>query len=129
MYGAGTGLDCNPGAGDGRRDTMTTYVVTLSSRRPVVAGCPFCHRTLPLTFHHLVPRKLHRRPRFRRQYSREALGRGIYVCRDCHDAIHRTYDEMGLAKSFDTPEKLAADPALQRHFAWLARQRRRHQER
>lgn len=106
---------------------MTLYNVTRSTRRPVTAPCPFCRRSLSLTFHHLVPRKLHRRPRFRRQYSREALGRGIYVCRDCHDAIHRSYDEMALAQGFDVPEKLAADPALQRHFTWLSRQRRRHE--
>ena len=44
---------------------------------------------------------------------------------DCHDAIHNTYDEMQLATSYATPEAIESDPVLQRHFAWLSRQRRR----
>jgi hypothetical protein len=80
---------------------------------------------MELTFHHLIPRKLHRRPRFRKQYDRERLAQGIYVCRECHDAIHTTYTEMELAKGLASPEALLADPVLSRHFAWLSRQRRR----
>ncbi len=80
---------------------------------------------MALTFHHLIPRKLHRRPRFRKQYSREQLAEGVYVCRECHDGIHSTYTEMELARDFATVEALLADPQLARHFSWLARQRRR----
>ena len=68
---------------------------------------------------------MHRRPRFKRRHSRDELGRGVYVCRDCHDFIHRTYDEQELARRLSTPEALANDPTLQRHFRWLRRQRRR----
>ena len=103
---------------------MSNYPVTRATRRTVSGDCPFCHRALPLTFHHLVPRKVHRRPRYRRRFSREQLALGIYICRDCHDAIHRTYDELALATRFDSPQSLADDPPLARHFAWLARQRR-----
>ena len=95
------------------------------SRRGGSGPCPFCRRQLPLTFHHLIPRKLHRRSHYRRSYSRERLGRGIYICRDCHDGIHRTYTEAELAKHYDSPRALAEDPALRRHFLWLSRQRRR----
>jgi hypothetical protein len=79
---------------------------------------------MDLTFHHLIPRKLHRRPRFRKQYERERLAQGIYVCRECHNAIHTTYTEMELAQGLASPEALLADPVLSRHFAWLSRQRR-----
>jgi len=77
-----------------------------------------------LTFHHLIPRKLHRRSHFRRHYDKEALNRGIHICLDCHRAIHRRYDEMTLGRSLNTLEALQADPDLARHFAWVARQRR-----
>ena len=97
--------------------------VTTSSRRAVRARCPFCGRDLPLTFHHLIPRKLHRRTRFRKQYSREQLNRGIDICRQCHDGIHERYDEMTLYRDFDQPDKLIADPALARYFDWVARQK------
>ena len=85
--------------------------------------CPFCRRQLPLTFHHLIPRKLHRRARFRKQYSREALNRGIDVCRQCHDGIHDRYDEMRLYREYSTPQALAEDPELRRYFDWVARQK------
>lgn len=104
---------------------MSPFNVTAVTRRRVAAPCPFCGRRLALTFHHLVPRKVHRRPRYRRRYSREELARGIYLCRDCHVAVHRRFSEAELAASYTTPESLAADPALARHFAWLGRQRRR----
>lgn len=67
---------------------------------------------------------MHRRKRYHRHYSRETLAKGIYICRDCHDAIHRTYDEQQLAKAYATPELIGLDPKLMRHFAWLSRQRR-----
>jgi 5-methylcytosine-specific restriction endonuclease McrA len=85
--------------------------------------CPLCHRTLPLTFHHLIPKKLHRRTRFKKRYSKAELNQGVSVCRRCHDGIHDHYDEMTLAQRFATVESLLADPALQTHAAWVAKQK------
>ena len=97
-----------------------------SRRRGATLGrCPFCARETMLTFHHLIPKKVHRRSRFRRSYSRAQLNSGITVCRACHDGIHKRYSEMELARRFASAEALAADPDLSRHFAWVARQRRR----
>lgn len=78
---------------------------------------------MALTFHHLIPKKLHRRVHYRRHYTRDELALGIHICRDCHNGIHRFYDEMHLAKYLNTSESLAADTQLKRHFAWVARQR------
>lgn len=79
---------------------------------------------MPLTFHHLIPRKLHRRARFRKQFSKAHLAQGVYLCRECHDAIHSAYSEMELAQRLASLAALLSDPPLSRHFAWLARQRR-----
>lgn len=86
--------------------------------------CETCGRSTALTFHHLIPRKLHRRPRFKRLYDRETLNAGVHVCRACHRGIHRSYDEMTLGREFNTLERLVGDPVLARHFAWVARQKR-----
>ena len=80
---------------------------------------------LPLTFHHLIPKKVHRRRHFSRRYDRNILNQGTYICQDCHQHIHATYDEMRLATDYSAIETLINDPVLQRHFRWLARQRRR----
>lgn len=104
---------------------MTAAIEVGPGRRRAGAGtCPFCRRWLPLTFHHLIPKKLHRRRRFRKDFSRDTLAQGILICRACHSAIHHRYDEMELATRLNTPASLLADPPLRRHFDWLARQRR-----
>jgi hypothetical protein len=86
--------------------------------------CRLCGRRRPLTFHHLVPRKVHRRSHFRKHYSRDELQQGIAVCQLCHKGIHRLYDELTLAKRLSTLEALRADPAIQRHCGWARKQRR-----
>lgn len=95
-------------------------------RRARWGACPCCERELDLSFHHLIPRKVHRRAYFSRRYSREQLSAGVYLCRDCHDAVHCHYGEMELAKNLNSLERLIGDGKLARHFSWLARQRRQH---
>ena len=86
-------------------------------------NCSLCLRHTALTFHHLVPRKVHRRTYFRKHCSREELARGIYVCRKCHNGIHKLFDEMQLAKALNTLEKLRENTDLDRHVQWVARQK------
>lgn len=78
----------------------------------------------PLTFHHLIPKKLHRRDYFRKKFSRMELSRGIDICRFCHDGIHDRYDEMTLGKKLNSLEALRGDAALRNHIAWAARQKK-----
>lgn len=85
--------------------------------------CPLCKREVPLTFHHLIPRKVHRRNHFKKHYDKETLNQGIYICRPCHSGIHKYYDEMQLAKDFNTLDALQQDPDLQKHFSWVAKQK------
>lgn len=84
--------------------------------------CPLCQRVVPLTFHHLIPKKLHRRPRFQKHYSKADLNQGVWICRLCHNGIHDHYDEMTLGKEFSTLAQLQADPNIQRHAQWVAKQ-------
>ena len=85
--------------------------------------CACCGRVVSLTFHHLIPRKVHRRKGFRKKYSKEELNIGVHICRKCHRGVHATYDEITLATRFDTLEKLLGDDALANHFQWVAKQR------
>lgn len=80
--------------------------------------CAFCGREVPLTFHHLIPRKLHRRAYFKKNFEKSELRQGVNICRQCHNGIHDLYDEMTLFQKFSDPESLMQDPALKRHFAW-----------
>ncbi|MEM9530156.1 MAG: hypothetical protein AAGA23_04510 [Pseudomonadota bacterium] len=88
-------------------------------------ACPLCGRETPLTFHHLIPKKLHRRKRFRKRYSREELNRGVRICRLCHNGIHRMFDEMTLGQELNSLELLREQESLIRHARWVSKQRRR----
>jgi 5-methylcytosine-specific restriction endonuclease McrA len=87
------------------------------------SSCPLCHRKIELTFHHLIPKQLHRRNYFKKNYSKEELQEGVYICRQCHKGVHKSFTTMELAKSFNTLEKLQSDPAIHRHCEWVAKQR------
>lgn len=93
------------------------------SSSPETSGCALCRRRVPLTFHHLIPRKTHRRARFKKRYSKRQLADGVDLCRLCHSGLHGLYDEMTLATRFNTLSLLQADPAISRHVRWVSKQR------
>ena len=86
--------------------------------------CELCGRKAPLSFHHLIPRKVHRRKRFKKQFSRQQLAVGVKLCQLCHRGIHRLYDEMTLATQLYTKESLADDPVIRKHVHWVRKQKR-----
>ena len=95
----------------------------MKSSRIKSGECLCCGRFTLLTFHHLIPKKLHRRAFFRKNFDKEALNSGLNICRLCHDGIHDLYDEMQLAKNYPSAQALLADEALQKHFAWVAKKK------
>lgn len=92
-------------------------------RRSDHGQCPLCLRETYLTFHHLIPKKMHRRTYFKKHYSKLELAQGIDICRQCHNGLHRTFTEMELAKQFTTIESIRANPSLADYFAWVAKQK------
>lgn len=87
------------------------------------SACLCCRRLVPLTFHHLIPRKMHRRKGFRRRFSRDELNIGVHVCQKCHRGIHALYDELTLATRLHNLDLLLSDDTLTSHFKWVAKQR------
>jgi len=85
--------------------------------------CECCGRDSDLTFHHLIPRFLHKKKWFKKNYTRDQMNQGIDVCSDCHKGIHSIYDEQILGKQFNTKEKILTDKALKKHFVWVSKQR------
>ena len=86
--------------------------------------CKLCARDAVLSFHHLIPRKMHRRQHFRKKYTKQQLAEGVYICQLCHRGIHKLYDEMTLAKEFNTLDKLLDDADVQKHITWVKKQKR-----
>lgn len=85
--------------------------------------CPCCLRTCNLTFHHLIPKKLHRRAHFRKHFDKDQLNEGVALCRQCHNGLHQRFDEMALAKHYCSLDRILADEELQRFFNWVGKQK------
>jgi len=84
--------------------------------------CELCEREMPLTAHHLIPRETHRKYR-KKGMTQEELNLTTKICRPCHSAIHRTYDNQTLGAHFNTVEKLLGDEAILKFVKWAAKQR------
>jgi hypothetical protein len=83
--------------------------------------CELCERPVgKLTRHHLIPRHLHRKKRFQKLFSREdMIARTLWVCRPCHNAIHKARSEFELGLYFNTREKLLEVEELRTFVEWL----------
>jgi hypothetical protein len=86
--------------------------------------CALCGRARPLTFHHLIPRAVHRKKRYKKLYSKEQMRLvGLWLCRLCHVGVHDLIpDEKELARDYNTRERLLAHPAIARHVDWVRKQ-------
>ena len=94
--------------------------------RQQIKACELCGREgLKLTEHHLIPKAVHRKQRYRRMYDRDdMLTRKLLVCRPCHNAIHRCIpDEKELAMHYPTREALLENEELQKQIRFLAKQK------
>ena len=87
--------------------------------------CELCGRSVSLTFHHLIPRTLHRKPRYQKRYTKDEMRhRGLYLCCLCHNGIHTLIpDEKDLGQTFNTKEALLAHEPMARHVAWVRKQK------
>ena len=83
--------------------------------------CELCLRQAPLTRHHLIPKALHGKSYVRKRFARqERITATLWICRPCHNQIHRLFSEKELALSFNTRDALLADPRLRTFVDWLS---------
>jgi hypothetical protein len=95
----------------------------MQSRSHRERRCALCQRaTTHLTRHHLIPRIVHRRPRTRRNFTRDQRLSVVLLCRACHKQIHSLFTEAELARTYCSIEALAAHPQVARFVGWVARQ-------
>lgn len=88
--------------------------------------CALCQRHLKGrgSRHHLIPRACHRKPWFKKRFSREQMHVTIEVCGECHAAIHDLIpDERELGHSYHTVAELLTHPGIQKHLVWVRKQK------
>lgn len=85
--------------------------------------CALCERKRPLTFHHLIPKKVQKKSILLKQFSKEQmLTMGLLVCTDCHKTIHRHIDHIDLGRFYHTKEALLGHPEIGKFVKWVAKQ-------
>ena len=83
--------------------------------------CELCGIEAELTKHHLCPAS-----KCKNKYKqiKEDDNNHIWICRQCHDHIHATYDNSWLRDNLNTIEKLLADDKIMSFVSW----RKKHPE-
>ena len=83
-----------------------------------------CGRDKPLTFHHLIPRTNHGNKWFKKRFDRlDMTYRGVWLCRACHEHLHRTFSEKELGRNLNTLDDILAEPQIQKFVGWVKKQR------
>lgn len=101
---------------------MTKISVPYSlSPPPMPEACELCQRQgEALTKHHLIPKTHHNKPKIRKRFTRQQrLTQILWVCRPCHDHLHRCFSESELAARLYTKEALLAETCMQTFLAWI----------
>lgn len=83
--------------------------------------CKMCDRETVLTFHHLIPRALHKRKWYQKRYSAEELKCGIDICYSCHEAVHDFIAEKDLGKQYNTLQRLIEYPKVAKFVKWISK--------
>ncbi|ASM73757.1 MULTISPECIES: HNH endonuclease [Roseobacteraceae] len=82
-----------------------------ASQSPV---CPLCLRPIPSdvpqSLHHLIPK-----------LKGGKGGPVVLLHHICHREVHRTFSETELARQYNTPETIRADPRMARFLDWVAK--------
>jgi hypothetical protein len=95
-----------------------------AARAPEAGCCALCERRMPLTGHHLRPRSQHARLRAC-GFTQAELSALLWICRQCHNAVHEHIDEATLAGAHYTADLLLQHTGLHAFVRWAAKQRGR----
>lgn len=88
--------------------------------------CETCGRSIELSFHHLIPKKVHNKPTIQKLHAEKSLDHyGIWMCKDCHKKIHRLYDHKTLAEEYYTLKRLKSSAEFRKFIAWVRKQKKR----
>lgn len=101
-----------------------SHVVEKEDELPPGA-CALCHRQMLLTWHHLYPRDVHKKFLKRGMMTQSDCIRGINVCRQCHNTIHRSFDNETLAERLHSLDSLMEQEFIQKWVAYARKQKPR----
>ncbi|CAG8843335.1 33518_t:CDS:2, partial [Gigaspora margarita] len=79
---------------------------------------------MPLTFHHLIPRAVHKRVIKKGLFTKdECLTRGTNICRPCHSACHKMISHEQMAYQYNSVDKLLEHEGVIKFVTWASKQK------
>lgn len=105
------------------------YISTSTAPPPIwsttrTEACEICQRGwVPLSYHHLIPKKVHAKVLKRGWHEEWKLNSVAWLCRACHAFVHRIADHEELARHFFTVELLTEREDVQAWAQWVGRVR------
>lgn len=88
--------------------------------------CETCGRSVVLSFHHLIPKKVHNKSSIKRIHLDINFDHyGIWVCRDCHKKIHKLYDHRTLGEEYYNLKLLNSSVEFRKFLSWVRKQKKR----
>ncbi|CAK5267722.1 unnamed protein product [Mycena citricolor] len=110
------------------RKVLTDFIEDASAPPPVWGStrcteCEICEREVPLTYHHLIPRSTHDKVRKKGWHPEAMLNSVAWLCRPCHNVVHRTAKNEDLARHLYTIPLLLEREDIQRWGKYASRQR------
>jgi hypothetical protein len=88
-----------------------------------MSRCKLCDREKNLTFHHFIPKTLHKNKWFKKRFTKEQMSEDIYICEhDCHPEIHKFIDAKEMGREYNTLKKLKKHPLVSNYIKWVRKQ-------
>lgn len=88
--------------------------------------CQLCNREVETTtLHHLIPKMLHSKKWYKKNFSNEKLNEVIELCIDCHRAIHQFVKEKDLGKKYNTLALLKTHIKIKNFISWVSKQNKK----
>ena len=87
-------------------------------------NCGLCARYKELTFHHFIPKTLHKNKLFAKTFDKKYMkSHGIDLCDDCHYAIHHFHTEKELGNFYNDKSKLLSSEKVRTFLKWVKKQK------
>ena len=106
--------------------TFSAYVASATSpplpyAETRTSACELCERDwIPLTYHHLIPRSSHIKALKRGWAEEWELNKVAWLCRACHNCVHRIESNDSLAEDWNSLEKLSGREDVQSFVKWVS---------
>jgi len=85
-----------------------------------IIECELCKIERLCTFHHLIPKTNHSNKWFKKNFSKEEMNKGAYICKYlCHKEVHNLISEKDLGRNYNTIEKLLDHEKVTKYVSFI----------